>query len=698
MVNKIDGTFPSSPTNQELISEGNEAIQATRAALIERMQTEHLLNTSDAMPQVKHGMHKEGSAKAYKNTSTPTVRPDGFTPLDTEDKGRLWYKGDGRGLYIFDEVTQAFIPTLSADLGGGGAVNLLGNSLKENVDGWVKGSGSKVTTPTWNTTQDLFNLGALMTTFSATATDNDYIEAPLTVQKAYLGSAWKISAAFFIDTGASFAANDLEIGLYDITGALFISAGYIPVNAKGSLFKTEFFVFPSTNKTYNLRIRAKSGSTTTIGVLRIADALVSPMLPVMTPANGGWISYVPTTQGFGTPTAVDFKYRRIGEVIEIQGKLTAGTTTSAEAQIGIPTGLTTMANIPTAELAGHLIRSAVGNFTVPIIIQPSKAYMNISVISDSQAGLTALPAVTILGTGVTISIKASFPVAQWSNTIQVAAENNIYLSNTESVVNTAGVVAKTYNGIEGSPIVSDTLPTNYEMTLPRPLNPNETIVLEFRHITSGIWQEANSVMCDIAGAGKRIEGLGPNFYNTTGAAFGAGCTGVNTTTIRAIFGGFASMDAYSSPDTVSWAEAKEQFDRWRIRISRGGAMAEVPPVVGLSVKVASKATTTTSPIVYTGNAELVDTHGILNISTGQITAPYSGWYSFTGMFWSSTVGACLDLFKNGSLNTILSAQASANLYTAFSQTRYLTKGDVVDIRGEASITASIYLNVTRIGS
>ena len=46
-------------------------------------------------------LHKEGSARGYYASGTPTVRPDGSTSLGTSDDGRIWVDSDTNELYVW---------------------------------------------------------------------------------------------------------------------------------------------------------------------------------------------------------------------------------------------------------------------------------------------------------------------------------------------------------------------------------------------------------------------------------------------------------------------------------------------------------------------------------------------------------------------------------------------------------------------
>lgn len=69
-----------------------------------------------------------------------------------------------------------------------------------------------------------------------------------------------------------------------------------------------------------------------------------------------WTAYTPTINGFGTPTGVNFVWRRSGNTIQILGAFTAGTVSAASAEFSIPSGLTADSVISTYTYYGDWIR------------------------------------------------------------------------------------------------------------------------------------------------------------------------------------------------------------------------------------------------------------------------------------------------------------------------------------------------------
>jgi hypothetical protein len=94
----------SSPANNDPINDGATEIRALREAVRAVLENEHQDIDSDSNNTVDDtaGAHLEGSAKAYYETGEPSNRPDGSTPLDSDDAGRMWYDSDDSIFKIYD--------------------------------------------------------------------------------------------------------------------------------------------------------------------------------------------------------------------------------------------------------------------------------------------------------------------------------------------------------------------------------------------------------------------------------------------------------------------------------------------------------------------------------------------------------------------------------------------------------------------
>jgi hypothetical protein len=136
---------------------------------------------------------------------------------------------------------------------------------------------------------------------------------------------------------------------------------------------------------------------------------------VTVPNLTAWQGYTPTFQGFGTPTAVEFEWRQVGENVEIRGKFTAGTSTAIEARVGLPNGYTSAGTglIPSLQIVGTAAQDAFSTtfFSIATLIEPTVSYMTFGAQRSTTASLAKITGNTIVNTGGIFSLQASVPCA-----------------------------------------------------------------------------------------------------------------------------------------------------------------------------------------------------------------------------------------------------------------------------------------------
>jgi len=135
MTNSADGTtwIEADPAITDPRRDGAQEIRGLRKGLKIRLDKEHepLATNSDG------GEHLRGSAKAYRASSAPTLRPDGLTTLGNNDKGRLWFDTGTDVLKVWDGSTWVLAtPDLTGDIpfsslvsGDYGATILVGHDV-----------------------------------------------------------------------------------------------------------------------------------------------------------------------------------------------------------------------------------------------------------------------------------------------------------------------------------------------------------------------------------------------------------------------------------------------------------------------------------------------------------------------------------------------------------------------------------------
>jgi hypothetical protein len=316
-----------------------------------------------------------------------------------------------------------------------------------------------------------------------------------------------------------------------------------------------------------------------------------------------------------------------------------------------------------------------------------------------------------MGVAGKLSFTASVPIAQWQvNTTYVGLNEPFCLSNSESTPNANGVVGKTYNGFDGSPIVADTQTTYYDMTVPRALLPNEVPMLELYSPVTKDWISANE-----AGVPSLFISSFKTF-NTTGAtgnAYGTWITKSLSGQIRVYFYGLGCIglvdwtNASSTITARSWASiiaAADGFTRWRVRIGKSSGVAEIAPTVSVEATCTAMVVAADAQINFNNVSE--DPNRCITTGTGawKFTASVPGKYLITGAigYASEPSGArAIQLYKGGvaELNKLIELSGMlAYGQKSFSFQIRLKVGEYFDLRSvQYGETYSGSIQITRLG-
>jgi hypothetical protein len=588
-------------------------------------------------------------------------------------------------------------PSLGSGSGSVGNENYLSNPLWDaNLSGWVASGNCSIA---YSTGRNIYDGGALAITKTAGATGT--VTGDLSeIMATQVGKAWVLKVYDWIDAGATLSAGDIYFELFDGTTTMAIAGSSILLN---QLVNQSYPVWPTNviGSTWKLRIQFKASAVCT---MRIADVSVAPQVGQSVPNRSGWIPYpsTPVLVGFGTPTINQAEYAWDGEEMEIDMEFVSGVSTSVEARIPLPLIGVTAKTSPAIKVVGFAARTSTGDAALYILAEAGKEYLTIGSQSASLAGLTKQLATNIAASGITVSIKARVSIAQAVSPIQVSGEDTIYLSNTDATNADNTADANTYYGIEGSPVPLIATTPKAKYVMHRVLQPGETLRLEFRNAATGAWLDAGSLIYSPVASVFMGVIMPTYFAGTTAQRCGVGILSINTTHSTIIFNTFAS---YEAGVNYTWASFAAIYDRYRVRISKGGAGAEVPPLVVVTVFLtSSQAVTASNPIPYTGVTE--DSHGCWNASTYRFTCKVAGRYKISGVANNTATTVSYYVWKNGANHMMVGSQ----IYT-FNGTLNgeitLIAGDYIDIRGGTSATiigsstlatSQTVLQITRIGS
>lgn len=132
-----------------------------------------------------------------------------------------------------------------------------------------------------------------------------------------------------------------------------------------------------------------------------------------------WVSYTPTVVGMGTLALTEVQSRRVGDTLEVKGKLTSGTATGSTITIALGfngvSGNVTAADtskIPSIQACGVGVSNVTAALMYTILCTPSLGTFGVGVQSSGAAGLTAITGTTF-SSAATMSFFMKVPILGW---------------------------------------------------------------------------------------------------------------------------------------------------------------------------------------------------------------------------------------------------------------------------------------------
>lgn len=309
--------------------------------------------------------------------STPANPASGFSDLyfktnhllyslDSTGTERLVGAGGGSGIN-FVALDTTFAPLKSDNF-----------NAENSIGDWVTYNDGPVAVPT-----DMTGGSATSLTLSRTTTGGEVLDGSASfkivktatnaqgqgtsvvanVPPGYRGQRAGITLPFKILSG-SLVSGDLKFYVYDITNSQIIAPYNNDVLVSQSLL-TMYFDIPST--TAQIRIGFHFASTSATAVTFVYDDVVAgPFQVAFGPAMSDWnndLTFTPGS-GYGTTTLNDYRYRRVGDSMEVQLYFKAGTVAASTANITLPLGyLINSSKFPSTanvEIVGNWFRISQG--------------------------------------------------------------------------------------------------------------------------------------------------------------------------------------------------------------------------------------------------------------------------------------------------------------------------------------------------
>lgn len=462
--------------------------------------------------------------------------------------------------------------------------------------------------------------------------------------------------------------SDLEFFVYDVTNSALIPVTPQTITSNSAIewqFKG-IFQTPSNSTSYRL-IVYQATATTNDYTVQFDNFFVGRQAVSYGYAGGDWIAYTPTFTGYGTPTSVQFYWRRVGDSLEIQGTFTSGTVSATQARISFPSGLTSDSTKMSSaiQVAGFMGRNtaSAAYFAAYSTIQPSVTYLTMSAQTSALNALSNNNADDVFSTGNNLTVNVrGIPIAGWSS--------NVLMSNDASTrVATAKAIGSPASASSGNPIIAPTIAfdthAGYNTTTGRYTVP-----------VSGFWKVYGFINSSNASVGLFIykNGVSNTRCGYTGVIDGEGTWFGQ---VQCVAGDI--LDIRPDATLAGGADTNLNFE-----------LLTGPASIAASDKVF---------LQYTGNAGTVLTANVTNIDfttkvvdsslawSGTVfTAPRAGWYNMIGsVAFTAGVAANIRVY----INTVQKFNMSSGVSDAIKNitgAAYLLAGDLVSFRSDTNAT------------
>jgi hypothetical protein len=526
-------------------------------------------------------------------------------------------------------------------------------------------------------------------------------EYDFTIDSGYQAKVLQISFNYIVSgiagsfvAGTSTTVSDVTVWIYDVTNGVVIQPSSSKLLSNSVTVSDTFnatFQTASNSTAYRLIFHVSTPNTTDY-TLKVDGITVSPSTYVYGTPVTDWQAYTPTLTGFGTATNVQFQWRRVGDNVEVRGKLTAGTSTAVEARVTLPSVTSAdTGKIPSIQLVGMAATSGTASNSRTVLIEPSVGYFTFGVTTAGP--LTKANGSSVVGTGETISFFGLVPVQGFSSSVQTSDQTD------------TRVVAAKYR-IAAAVGISPTQPVNFAT---KEIDTHAAVTTgsswKFTAPVSGIYKVSTNLAVATTTVTLVIAKnnvIAPTIIGTaTTTAYGGGSQIIELNAgdyidVRCASGALQNTNA--ATDQCISIE----------RLSGPSAIAAVETVT-MSAYLNANANVNADAIIIWNTKEF-DSHSAYSTTSGQFVAPISGTYEVSTYVYGSNPGTSVGFFiwKNNTKTKIITWQPSGSNTAGYALIK-LNAGDTVDIRPDTGAPRVItggalntvncsYMQITKIGN
>lgn len=439
--------------------------------------------TTGTLPVSRGGTGQTSQTAAF-DALAPTTTNGDIIYHNGTDNVRLPIGTDGQTLKV-----SSGIPAWGDGGAGAGEINaILNPSAASATTGWSDDANHSKTRLTSGSPLD-----PVITTAFRFTKDNTNVSTETSTSGVYYPftlptglESKKLKVEFYCIVPAT---GVWKVSVYDGSTRLALStdssgATILPAGVTGK-FVTYFDA--TANNSYTVSFTETSGVATNLDATNI---IVGPGIQPQGAVVDEWKSYTPTFgSGFGTVSVQDFKYRRVGSSLEIQGNFTVGTVAASAATLSLPSGLTVGGfRSGSYGQCGRAISNSttVNNYKdFSVIAQDTQTAFRFGVVeyasSGAEAGLLAQNGNAIFVSGIILSVMISVPIAEWagSGTVNLAQNDVEYASNSNT--GTGNDTTSFVTGPAGSTFVAaqNAGGSNKRVRFQTPIQSSDVLTLEY---------------------------------------------------------------------------------------------------------------------------------------------------------------------------------------------------------------------------
>ena len=640
----------------------------------------------------------------------------GYTPENVSNKVTSFQETPDDTHYPSEKLVIDKINSLPM-----GTPSFLSNGkFESNITGWstyadaagtvpVDGTGgSPNTTFSRNTTNPLFETADGLLTKNAANRQGEGVSTDFTLDLGILSSL--VQVEFFYKTSSNYVGGDIGIYIYDVTNDQIIYPNVISLPSSGVSTASKFLCkfFPNTNSTsyrliFHISTTNANGYTVNIDNVKICEEEKIVGVPISdwndfpSVAVGTLITATTTNPTYGTVVTNKAKWRRVGDSMEIfwqHSESTSGSSGSGTYLFNLPSGY---------QIDSSKINIGVG--TVDKLYPVSGVFTAATSGTFLSANLFSYDSTRLYAFGTDQNaeyiwsssgypfgdssvphhwtLHAIIPIAGWSSNINLIQNSTEYAANSQASVNTNDTTSFLQDAPNGTPILSNTVATYYDVQFKTVIQPNDNIQLEFRNIVSGLWV---SIEKAVWYTGSIFRGLQSSNNQKGSQPTGAGFWILDNKKVRVAFNQYCTYDDVSG--NRGWSglisDTTYGFDKWRVRKSAGVNVAELPP--GGNNYTQIKTTNYTfalhdSIIIADPN---VDQFGVLNVYLPVGSNAYIG--KPLKVIHGSHAGIVkINCQGSDKINTHGVQVASLKLYNAGEQIEVIWNGTDYTVRGSTNV-------------